>query len=91
MNLQESTPTQVPGVSAMYVGRAEPREVARFFTEPYAALNEAGLNVAEGTPVRIQANQELRPDIREAIVVIIIIIGDDGSVTVIVVNTHTLT
>lgn len=69
----------------MHVGRAKPREVARLFTEPYAVLNELGLNVAKGTPVRIHANQEVLPDIRRA-VVIIIIIWDDGSVTVIVVH-----
>ena len=90
MNLQETTATQVPGVAAIHVGRAEPREVARLFTEPYAVLNEAGLNVAEGTPVSIHANRELPAEVREAAEVIIIIIGDDGSVTVIVVHTHSL-
>jgi hypothetical protein len=85
MNLQETTLTQMPGVSAMHIGRAEPREVARLFSEPYAVLNELGLNFAEGTSVRIHANQEVLPDIRRS-VVIIIIIWDDGSVTVIVLS-----
>lgn len=79
MNVQETT-ARMPGVSAMHVGRAEPREVARLFTEPHAVLNEAGLTVAEGAPVRIHADQEFR----ERVIIIIIIIWDDGSVTVIV-------
>jgi hypothetical protein len=87
MNLEETTPTRATGISAMHVGSAEPREVARLFTEPYVVLNEAGLNVAEGTRVRIQANQESLPDVRRAVIVIIII-WDDGSITVIVLGTR---
>jgi hypothetical protein len=84
MDLQETTPAQVTGASAMHIGSAEPREVARLFTEPYAVLNEAGLNVAEGTPVRVHADQELLPSRR--VVIVIIIIWNDGSVTIIVIG-----
>jgi hypothetical protein len=82
MNLQESTSTRVPGVAAMHVGEAEPREVARLFTEPHAVLNEAGLNIAEDAPVRVHGDREVLPA-RRIRIIVIIIIWDDGSVTVI--------
>jgi hypothetical protein len=81
MNLQETAPTRIPGVSAIHVGEAEPREAARLFAEPRAVLNEAGLNIAADAAVRIHADGDDLPG-RRVRIIVIITIWDDGSVTI---------
>lgn len=56
MKLQDITPAEAPGISAMYFSRAEPSEAARLITEPHAVLNEAGLNVDKDTRVEVLLN-----------------------------------
>ena len=54
MKLQDITPDQVPGISGMHAGTAEPGEMARLLTESSAVLREAGLKIAEdATPSAI--------------------------------------
>ena len=54
MKLQDITPDQVPGISGMHAGTAEPGEMARLLTESSAVLREAGLNIAQdATPSAI--------------------------------------
>jgi hypothetical protein len=76
MDLHEVTPSHMAHSATIHVGRAEEEEIARLVNEPHAVLREAGLDVASGTPVRIEVSREETEDERRVGVgVIIIVIG----------------
>lgn len=76
MNLNEVTPSHMTDSSAVHVGTVEEEEVARLVAEPHAVLREAGLDVAPGTPVRIEVSREETEYVdRVGGTIIIIVIG----------------
>jgi hypothetical protein len=79
MKLHNATPANVPGISSMHVGTAEPSEMARLLTEPYAVLREAGLNTAAGampSPIPIV----VAPGATPSAIVVVPRINDDGQI-----------
>jgi hypothetical protein len=80
MKLQDITPDQIPGISSVHAGTAEPGEIARLLTEPSAVLRGAGLDLAEhATPNAIVISP------REGGRNLVIIVDENG--TVVAINT----
>jgi hypothetical protein len=80
MKLHDATPNQMPGISGVHVGNAEPSEMARLLTEPHAVLREAGLNITAGTtpsPVVVVPSTGATP----SAIVVVPRIDDDGHIS----------
>ena len=79
MKLHDATADDVPRISSVHVGTAEPSEMTRLLTEPHAVLREVGLNVAASatpSPIMIVPTTNAKP----SAIVVLPRIDDDGHI-----------